>query len=89
MVAGTCGSVETGVGKFNLKHPGFNFLVLERKARSASQRSGEARRAWSGRTKKFREEGHPGWVTFHATFSNVMATPLISFLRDSCTWLGV
>jgi len=50
MVAGALESVVTRVGKCNLKLSDFNFQVLERKARSTSERSGEVRRDWSGGT---------------------------------------
>jgi len=75
--------------KCNLKQPGFNILVLERKARSATERSGVARRAWSGRTKIFREPGHRGGFPFYAAFFNLAAITQLFTPSHSCTWCGV
>ena len=79
-----------GFGGINLRlEGGSDFFALERKGRPASERSGEAGRAWSGRAKKSGAGGgEVGGDGFHAA-SSITAPGALGFRFVSYTSAGV
>ena len=84
------GTLWLGFGGINLRlERGSDFFALERKARSASERSAEAGRAGSGRVKKSAARGgEVGGDGFHAA-SFIPASGVVGFRFLSYTSAGV